>query len=315
MTGQAAKRLPAWRVRTSRNLRILALLVICALLVLPAAARAEAGEAPRAVVSIPPLHSLVAGVMQGLGAPHLLLRGGASPHGGSLRPSDARALRRADIVFWLGPELERFLQKSLAAQAGNARLTALAETPGLRRLSLPGAQGEGRFDPHLWLDPANARVLVQAIAALLAEVDSGHAAAYRGNAARLDARLVALDAELRARLAPVKEVPYLVFHDAYRYFETRYGLANAGAFTLNPEIAPGARRLTQLRRRIAEAGVACVFAEPQFPPALARAVTGGTPARLAELDPLGAALEPGPEAYFRMMRALANDLIACLSGG
>ena len=314
MAGQAAEIITAWSGRGARYARFLALLVICALLAPPAAAKT--GEAPRAVVSIPPLHSLVAGVMEGVGAPHLLLRGGASPHGGSLRPSDARALRRADIVFWIGPELERFLEKSLAAQAGGARLLALAGAPGLRRLSLPGAaEGEETLDPHVWLDPANARVLVRAIAALLIEIDPGHAAAYRGNTARLDARLVALDAELRARLAPVKEVPYLVFHDAYRYFETRYGLANAGAFTLNPEIAPGARRLTWLRRRIAEAGVACVFAEPQFPPALARAVTGGTPARVAELDPLGAALEPGPEAYFTLMRALADDLIACLSGG
>lgn len=279
----------------------------CAALFLPSAR--AGGPAPRVVVSIAPLHSLIAGVMAGVGGPTLLVRGGASPHGGALRPSDARALQAADVVFWIGPGLERFLDKPLATLAGRARVIALAEAPGLREVA---SHAGGAPDPHVWLDPANARALVALAAAVLAEADPGNADAYRANATRLRARLDALDRDLAARLAPVRDVPYLVFHDAYRHFEARYGLTSLGAVTRNPEIAPGARRLSQLRRLISESGVVCLFTEPQFPPALARAVTGGTNVRIAALDPLGAALAPGPEAYFALMGSLADDLIACL---
>ncbi len=173
-----------------------------------------------------------------------------------------------------------------------------------------GWQGPGAVDPHLWLDPVNAQAMVAIFAAALAEADPDNAQAYRANATRLAERLDTLDAELGERLAPVRRVPYMVFHDAYAYFETRYGLNQVGAFAANPEIGPGARHLLALRRRIRDAGVACVFIEPQFSPALVEAVTGGTAARVATLDPLGGG---GPEAYFRMMRALADDLVACLT--
>ncbi len=277
-----------------------ALAVFSVLLYAVTGARADA-PARRVVVSIAPLHSLIAGVMAGIGAPTLLVRGAASAHGGALRPSDARALQAAHVVFWIGPALERFLVKPLKSLAGRARVIALAEMLGL-----------GEADPHVWLDPANARAIVAVAAAVLAEADPGNGSAYRANATRLSARLDALDRDLAARLAPVRGVPYLVFHDAYRHFEARYGLTSVGAVTRNPEAAPGARRLAQLRRLISERGVACLFTEPQSPPALARAVTEGTPARIATLDPLGAALAPGPEAYFALMGSLADDLTACL---
>lgn len=277
------------------------------------------------VVSVLPLHSLVSGVMAGLGVPKLLVRGASSPHDTSLRPSDARALTRAQIVIWAGPTLESFLIKALEVLARDARVVTLTEEASLRRLPLPGSgpgngpgsaprdgQGPGAVDPHLWLDPVNARRMVAIVAAALAETDPDNAQAYRANATRLAERLDALDAELRDRLAPVRQVPYLVFHDAYAYFAARYRLNQVGAFAVNPEIRPGARHLLALRRRIREAGVACVFIEPQFSPALVEAVTGGTAVRVATLDPLGVGLAPGPEAYFRMMRALADNLVACL---
>ena len=154
--------------------------------------------------------------------------------------------------------------------------------------------------------------MVAIFAAALAETDPANAEAYRANATRLAERLDALDAELRGRLAPVRQVPYLVFHDATAYFAARYRLNQVGAFAVNPEIRPGARHLSALRRRIRDEGVACVFIEPQFSPALVEAVTGGTAVRVATLDPLGAGLARGPEAYFRMMRALAGNLVTCL---
>ena len=272
------------------------------------------------VVSVVPLHSLAAGVMAGLGVPRLLVRGASSPHGTSLRPSDARALTHARVVIWAGPTLEIFLVKALEVLVRDARVVTLTEEASLRRLPLPGGApgdgaGPGAVDPHLWLDPVNARRMVAIFAAALAEADPDDGAAYRANAARLAGRLDALDAELRDRLAPVRQVPHMVFHDAFAYFEARYGLNQVGAIAVNPGIRPGARHLSALRRRIREAGVPCVFTEPQFDPAPVEAMTGGTGARVATLDPLGAGLAPGPEAYFVLMRALADALVDCLEGG
>jgi len=269
------------------------------------------------VVSVLPLHSLVSGVMTGLGVPKLLVRGASSPHDTSLRPSDARALTRAQVVIWAGPTLESFLIKALEVLARDARVVTLTEEASLRRLPQPGSapsdgQGPGAVDPHLWLDPVNAQAMVAIFAAALAETDPDNAEVYRANATRLAERLDALDAELRGRLAPVRQVPYLVFHDATAYFAARYRLNQVGAFAVNSEIRPGARHLSALRRRIRDEGVACVFIEPQFSPALVEAVTGGTAVRVATLDPLGVGLAPGPEAYFRMMRALADNLVTCL---
>jgi zinc transport system substrate-binding protein len=271
------------------------------------------------VVSILPLHSLVASVMAGTGAPYLLVRGASSPHDASLRPSDARALTQAQVVIWAGPTLESFLAKAVEVLARDARVVTLTAEASLHRLPLPGGAPSdgamaGAVDPHLWLDPVNARRMVAIIAAALAETDPDQGPVYRANATRLAERLDALDAELRARLAPLRQVPYLVFHDAYAYFAARYGLNQLGAFTANPEIRPGARHLSALRKRIREAGVACVFTEPQFDPALVEAMTDGSGARVATLDPLGATLAPGPEAYFVLMRALADALADCLEG-
>ena len=325
--------------------RVLALAVLAvAVLAPPQAAATEtprpqaaAAETPRVVVSILPVHSLVAAVMEGLGAPHLLIRGGASPHDASLRPSDARALSAAELVIWVGPGLETFLEKPLAALAGAARAIMLIEAPGMHLLAgRPGGAfeaqattygaadgvaadgvaadaGQVALNPHLWLDPENAARIVRLAAQALSELDPANAAAYGANAARLEARLDDLDRALRDRLAPVAPVPYVVFHDATAYFEARYGLRAVGAVTVNPALPPGARRLAALRRRMVETGAACLFAEPRFRPALVAAVIEGTGARAGTLDPLGADIAPGPEAYFALMRALADDLLACLA--
>ena len=313
-------------------------LALCLAAAPPARAAAETGDASEAsealggvVVSILPLHALVAAVMAGVGTPHLLVRGGASPHDASLRPSDARALSAAKLVVWAGPGLETFLVKPLRALAGAARVLTLTEAPGMIRLKQrpggafeaeAGAEAEGEADhderggvnPHLWLDPRNAIEIARQAAAALAELDPGNATRYAANEARLVARLEALDRELAARLGPVAEVPFAVFHDAYSYLEARYGLRALGALTVNPAVPPGAKRLAALRARLREEGAACVFAEPQFRPAVVAALAEGTGARAATLDPLGATLAPGPEAYFTLMRELADGLAACLTG-
>jgi len=305
-----------------------ALLPVLAILVLALDSAGVAAE-PRVVASIKPIHSLVAGVMEGVGTPTLLMPGAASPHSYTLRPSDARALAQADVVFWIGEGLETLLGKPLAALARDALVVELADSAGLTLLAPraggawaghdePGApddfddHGRPGYDGHLWLDPRNAERLVARIAEALSGRDPGHAAAYRRNAEALAARLDALDGELSATLAPVKDVPYLVFHDAYQYFDSRYGLAAVGSVTVAPDRAPGAKRLTEIRARIVEAGVHCVFREPQFRPAAVETAVEGTPARVGEIDDLGVTLATGPELYFRLMRGLAGAIRRCL---
>ena len=166
---------------------------------------------------------------------------------------------------------------------------------------------------HVWLDPHNAKHIVAAAVSTLADVDPDNAAAYRRNGAAMLARLDALDAELRESLAPIKDVPYVVFHDAYPYVEARYGLNAVGSITVSPERTPGAKRLVEIRRKIRETKAACVFSEPQFEPALVSTVLTGTSAKTAVLDPLGADLPAGPEAYVQLVRNLAAALVDCLT--
>lgn len=173
----------------------------------------------------------------------------------------------------------------------------------------------GSIDAHLWLDPANARMIAAAMAETLAVADPANADAYRANAAGLALRIDALDAELAERLAPVRDRPFVVFHDAYQYFEAHYGLAAAGSITVSPDQPAGAGRLVDIRAAIVERGAVCVFREPQVEPSLVELVIEGSGARQGELDPEAAALTPGPELYFEMMRGLAGNLVECLEAG
>jgi zinc transport system substrate-binding protein len=351
--------------------RPLAAPLLAAALALPAAAPA----APRVVASIEPVHALVAGVMEGVAEPRLLVEGGQSPHTYSLAPSEAAALEEADLVVWVGPVLEAFLERPLASIAREDAVLRLAGLDGLDLLPAReggaweahdhahghgGDHGHGghaeaghdghedghethdraqhdhegrdhgehghddhahgdhamdaaRIDPHLWLDPDNARAMVAAVAGRLAAIDPANAGAYRANAGALDARIAEADAALAERLAPVADVPYVVFHDAYQYFERHYGLAAVGSVTIGPERRPGARRLTEIRERIVSLDAACVFREPQFAPDLVETVVEDTGARVGTLDPLGSDVGPVPEAYPRLLRALADDLLACLA--
>lgn len=172
--------------------------------------------------------------------------------------------------------------------------------------------GEGAMDEHLWLDPANARAWAAAMAATLSAADPANAAAYAANAAALSAELTALEAELAAELAPAAGKPFVVFHDAYQYFERRFGLSAAGAIALGDATAPGAARVRAVRDQVRALGVTCVLSEPQFSPALVATVTEGSGARTATLDPLGAKLAPGPDLYPELLRAMAASLRGCL---
>ncbi len=308
----------------------------------------------KVVVSIKPIHSLVAAVMEGAGEPDLLLDGAASPHSFSMKPSQAKLLSSAKIVFWIGDELEAFLVGPLETLAPSAKSVALVDSHDLKRLPFreDGAfekhehEGEhehehdekhadehehehdekhadehereheyhdhDEFDPHAWLDPVNAKVMTHEIVETLSEVFPKNAKVYEKNGERLEAKLDALTTELAATLEPVHEKPFAVFHDAYQYFDKRFDLRNVGSITISPEIMPGAERLSEIHKKIADTGARCVFAEPQFEPKLVQVVMEGTPARSGTLDPLGADIPKGTEHYFSMMRQNAKALRTCL---
>jgi len=281
----------------------------------------------RVIATIKPIHSLVASVMAGVGRPDLLIKGGHSPHTYSLRPSDARNLSRADVIFWLGPDMEVFLTRPLKTLASSAMVVELSKTPGLMLLSLrqEGTEADtgktpsnvtstGRkgIDPHFWLDPDNAIVMVDEIVKRLSRADASHSDQYAANGAALKVRLKSLVSELETTLLPVKTAPFIVFHDAFEYFVRRFKLDAIGAITINPERAPGAKKIRAIRNKIISAKNICVFAEPQFKPAIVKTIIRNTPARFAILDPLGADIPAGPGAYATLLRTLAHALVSCL---
>lgn len=327
--------------RTGPVLRVLSLFALLFAL-LPGSGQA----APQVVVSVKPVHDLVMGVTEGVTAPVLLVPGGASPHDYALRPSEMRALQQARVVIWVGPELENFLVRPLAGLGAEVqRITLMKDAELVLHPVREGgiwdshghdhgghshghshSHGHGHShnhaannhaqaepDAHVWLSPENARRIVAHVADALAELDPDHAAAYAANRDRMLARLERLDEELRALLAPVREAPFIVFHDAYQYFERHYGLTPAGSITVDPSRAPGARRIQEIRQRVSQSEAICVFSEPQFRPAIVATVIEGTQARTGVLDPLGADLLSGPDAYEQLLRNLANSLVECLS--
>ena len=315
-------------------------------------------DVPDVVVSIQPIHSLAAGVMSGIGEPALLIKGGASPHTYSLKPSEAEALQNADVVFWIGDEMETFLEKPLEALPTHATVVALDRAEGV--VLLPsrdsgeweahadhdtgheqdhghgdghdhghaenhddkhdhghaedhaGEHAHGAHNMHIWLDPSNATAIVARMVGVLSEADPANATRYQANGETLKTRLAALSSGIDGKLQPVRTTPYVVFHDAYQYFENRYGLSPAGSITVDPDRKPSARRLVDIREKIAESGAVCVFSEPQFEPGVLVTVIEGTQARTGVLDPLGADLPPGPDAYFALLENLATDLRRCL---
>lgn len=332
------------------------LLLSTALFVAAAAGNARA-EAPNVVVSIKPIHSLVASIMQGVGEPKLIVEGAASPHTYSLKPSNAAALQDADVVFWVGHGLEAFLEKPLEALGSKATVVELEDAPGLEKLKFRegGAfeahdhgheseggghehsedgghdhggehtaekghdhdhaahSHEGAFDTHLWLDPMNAKAIATEIERALSAKDPANATTYKANLAALDANIDALNAEIADTIAPVRDKPFIVFHDAYQYFEHRYGVKVVGSITVSPETMPGAERVSQIRQKVVDLGATCVFAEPQFEPKLVNVVLEGTPAKAGTLDPEAGTLTEGPSLYFDLMRGLATSLKQCLS--
>ncbi len=289
---------------------------------------------PSVVASIKPVHSLLAAVMKGVGTPHLIVQGLSSPHSYSLRPSDARALQQAELVFWVGPRLESFLSAPLEALSQRPKIITLADAPGVAKLrvtdALKGhdhghdhshddhdekddARQSAPYDMHIWLDPHNAIAILQAAEIALTELDPDNAALYRANSQATISELQQLTVSLKDKLSSVHGRRFIVFHDAYSYFENRFGLQAIAAIAVNPETPPGAKRLKEIQTKIRSSNVVCVFAEPQFSSKVVDLLTSGTGAKAAYLDPLGALSKAGPQHYPKLLRALAESFSGCLS--
>jgi zinc transport system substrate-binding protein len=276
-------------------------------------------------------------------------------------------LESADVVFWVGRELEAFLEKPLETIAANAKSAELIDAHDLVKLGFreggafekhdhgdedghegheeaghehehyheekaEGHDGDhdhdhetaaheddhdehahGEYDAHIWLDPINAKAMVHEIEEALVSADPANAAKYEANAEAVSARLDALITEVSVKLEPVKDKGFIVFHDAYHYFENRFGVTAAGSITVSPEVMPGAERITEIRAKVQELGAACVFAEPQFEPKLVSTVIEGTEAKSGIIDPLGAELADGPDLYFQVIDNMASSIKSCLS--
>lgn len=286
--------------------------------------------APNVVTDIPPVHALVAEVMQGVAEPRNVIRPGASPHDYSLRPSDAAALEQADIVFWVGSELTPWLDRALANLSSEAQVVSLLRADGL---TLHNFRDDGDdhdiqdthsehghdehahdgLDPHAWLDPVNAQVWLGLIAETLAAADPANAAVYQENAKQGQARLETLITDIHASLAPVADRPFIVFHDAYQYFEHRFGLNMVGSITLSDAREPGAARIAKIRQTVASRGAVCVFAEPQFNQSMVETVLDATAASMGVIDPLGSAIPLGPDFYPTLIEEMGTSLADCLA--
>ena len=280
----------------------------------------------KVMASIKPVHALVASVTGETGTPGLIVDGAGSPHTYSLRPKDAEALQGSNVIFWVGHELEAFLEKPIEALPKDAKVVSLMEAKGVEHLAVRegdgfesheehgegDSHGHGEEDAHIWLDPANAIAMVDAIAAALSEADGAHAETYAANAKATKDRLSRLQDEIVSATAPLKEKRYIVFHDAYQYFEKRFGLSASGAISIHPENPPGAKGIRDIQQRIADAKVQCVFSEPQFDNKLVNLVIEGTDVKTGVMDPIGASLEPGPMLYDELLRGLVASMKGCL---
>ena len=305
----------------------------------------------KVVASIKPIHSLVSYLMDGIGKPDLIVDGYASPHGFAMKPSHAKMLQNADLIFWVGEDLENFLEKPLGSIAKKAEKIELINSHDLQVLKFRernifdehddhdhghkkkkkddhddhddhghkkkddhddhGHEGHahGEYDPHIWLDPINAKAMLNEMAEHLIENDPKNEAKYKSNLAKALKEIDKLTIDVMTDLS--SSVSSIVFHDAYQYFEERFNVKVLGAFTVNTDVMPGAEQLAEIREIIEHDKVACVFSEPQFNPDIIKAVAKDMNIKTGVLDPLGATLDPGKDLYFKLIRNMSNSFKGC----
>ena len=318
----------------------LPLILSAALLATPALA-----DVPKVMTDLPAVHSLTAQVMGDLGTPGVLLEQGSDPHHFQLKPSQARALSQADLVVWIGPEMTPWLARAIEGVGLSGEVLELFGLDATHRQDFggtpadheehgeeedheehadeadhdePGQDAHGHvqagLDPHAWLTPENGQAWLTAIAGELSRLDPGNAATYAANAQAAKAALEETEANIRTLLAPVGDAPIVVFHDAYGYFASHFGVNVAGTIALGDAAAPGARRLAEIREKLEHAGAVCVFPEAQHDPAYVKTVVEGTGVRVGgALDPSGSALDYGPGLYDALLTGLATTIADCVT--
>ena len=301
----------------------------------------------KVVASIKPIHSLASYLMKGVGTPNLIVDGYASPHGFAMKPSHAKMLQEADLIFWVGEGLENFLEKPLKSIAKKAEKIELLEIKGLQKLKFReknifdehddhghkedkhddhghdddghkedghddhGHEGHahGEYDPHIWLDPANAKIILNEMVEHLIENDAKNASTYKSN---LDKALKDIDKLTMEVMTELNQsTSSIVFHDAYQYFEERFNVNVLGAFTVNTDVMPGAEQLAEIREIIEHDKVSCIFSEPQFNPDIINAVAKDMDIKTGVLDPLGATLNPGKDLYFDLIKNMSKSFKGC----
>ena len=287
--------------------------------------------APRVVATIKPLHSLVAGVMEGVGTPDLIVKGVISPHLYSLRPSDIHVIGRGDLVLWIGAAVETFLIRHMKEVENDTAVVSPLSMHGVVLLSnRHGTRWDQDYDqigsnipnptdvhthadPHVWLDPRNASAIVEGLVEVLALIDPRNGSIYARNGKTMRLRLADLDRELRTILTPHQDKVYVVYHDAYQYFERRYGLSPAGSVTLHPESQPSPKRISEIQKLAQKHQAICMFSEPQFKSGIVQRLVESSHFEHGVLDPIGAELEPGPDLYFTLLCGLGNTIADCFT--
>ena len=308
-------------------------LALALLLVALFASAARAAETSGVVVTIKPLHALVSGVIGDTGEAALLVAGNTSPHGFKFKPSQMKMLNDAKIVFFIGERFETFMENAFDAIPATVVKSPAVNKARLKLLPFRkggvweeddheghdhGAHGDDHGDGagrdlHVWLDPDRAVKIVKAVTRELTDIFPENREIYKANARRYIQRIKALDADLTQSLEAVKQHNFIVFHDAYQYFEKKYDLKGAGSITLDPHDFPSPKRIAEVRAKLQGTGTTCVFREPQFSDRLVKTVIDGTSAKIGVLDPLGANIEDGPELYFKLLRQMANSFVGCFT--
>ena len=283
---------------------------------------------PKVVTDIPITHSLVTRVMAGIGMPDLIVDRGASPHEYSLRPSNAASLEVADLVFWISNGLTPWLDDALNTLARNAKVIELMDAKGATVLPFrEGATFETHshrhkhdedehatvnVDPHGWLDPYNGKIWLDVIATELSKIDPDNADIYFDNASKGKTDIDAIVSEIDATLAPFRGTNFIVYHDAYQYFEKRFDVLAAGSISMGDVSDPSPARIAEIHQTVEELDMTCVFSEPQFNPELVATVVDGTKARALVIDPLGTRLTLGADFYLNLLRNIAQTMASCL---
>ena len=303
--------------------------IFCSLLVLATSPiRAEI----KVVTTIKPLHSLIANVMDGVGEPSLIIEGSTSPHSFTLKPSHAKLLEEADLIFWVGEGIETFMERPIESIVKNAEVVKFMEVESIEKLKFREESifddhddhdedhdddhdedhddhNHGEFNSHIWLDPSNAKKMVHEISHELGDLDPTNKDKYEANA---EATIVALDQLINDVSKDInKDAKFVVFHDAYQYFEERFGLRAAGALTLNTDVLPGAKQIDEIQDVIKDKEINCIFSEPQFNPKIISTIAEDTNIKTGVFDPLGANINADKDLYFKLIGNLGNELKGC----